>query len=445
MAATGTHAHRARPLRAPALTIAALFAAGIALASRAPLGHGTYALAALLLLVTSMLLVWRAPLRYASIAAGALALVSGSLRFAQSHAPPVRAGCPGREAVIWGTVQERDAPGAGRPTFTLDPDSARGTAGVITRGIRLRVTPSGSRARAAAAGAAPGVRVRVEGRLTSLPREGNPGEPSPSAYWRARGVGAEIFAPVITLLDTPGGMRPAFRIALLREAICRETVEAIPGPEGELLKDLLTGERSGVPRETRNAMIDAGVAHILAVSGYRVYVLGAAIGLCLSLIGIRRRLRPFLLVPLLLFYMVLTGSRAPVVRATVMAIVFQAAPACSRRTGTRNALGVAALLILIVAPGQLFDAGFQLSFAAVLTISLYAGLTVRCTALVRGRGPGGEILRSAIRGALLSLLATLGSLPLSAGLFGRVSLIGLLANIPVVPATGLAMVLGIAS
>jgi len=445
VAATGSHAYGARRLRAPAFAIALLFAAGIALAASAHLSHASCAAALLLLLVVCGLSARTCPLHLRTCAAGGLALAAGALRFAQVPEPAIAAGCPGTAAVLRGSVIERDSPGGGRRSFTLEVDSGRTAGGVLPPGIRLRVTPQGNRAMRGINDIPPGSRVRVRGTIAAFAEEGNPCEFSPSSYWHGRGLSAEVSAREVAVIDTQAGFRPAAHLARLREALSREIAGAIPGVEGELMKDMLTGERSGIPREMRDAMIDAGVGHILAVSGYRVLLLGEMAGFLLSLARVTRRARAFFAAPLLLFYMLLTGSRPPVVRATVMALLSQAAPAFARRVSPRNALGTGALVILIADPRQLFDPGFQLSFAAVLAVQAYAPGMARWLARMRTPGFRGALVRACSRGALLSAFATLGALPISAAAFGRVSLIGVLTNMLVVPATGLAMVLGVAS
>ena len=307
--------------------------------------------------------------------------------------------------------------------------------------MRIAVTLRGN----SVARARTGMRVRVEGRLASPPREGNPGEISPAGRWLSRGVSALMTVREVTVLRAPGRWSPAALIARAREAIVRESERAIPGVRGELLADLLIGERSGIPRAIRREMIDAGVAHILAVSGYRVFVLRAMILFFLSLTGMGRRGQCLLGGPLLLFYTLIAGGGASVVRATVMALAFQIGPLTGRKIGKGNALGLAALLLLVADPRELFDAGFQLSFAAVLTVQRYAGVMSACLAHVRAGGMPGTLLRGAARGALISAAATLGTLPPAAAAFGRVSVVGVFANIVIVPATGLGMVLGAAA
>jgi competence protein ComEC len=140
--------------------------------------------------------------------------------------------------------------------------------------------------------------------------------------------------------------------------------------------------------------------------------------------------------------MLLTGSQPPVVRATAMAIVFFLGRALGERTNPYNVIGVAALFILVRDGRQLFDVGFQLSFLAVLSL---VHLGPAMMALAR-RVPGPSWLRvplgALVTAAGVSLAATLGTLPVTALSFGKVSIIGLAANAVVVPATGVSVVLG---
>ncbi|HUI10670.1 MAG TPA: ComEC/Rec2 family competence protein, partial [Bacteroidota bacterium] len=368
-----------------------------------------------------------------SLCACALLVASGALRFSQASSPAAGPACPGAEARVWGRVIECEAGAGGKCTFTLEADSGRTGGGRVPAGMRIAVTLRGN----SVARARTGMRVRVEGRLASPPREGNPGEISPAGRWLSRGVSALMTVREVTVLRAPGRWSPAALIARAREAIVRESELAIPGVRGELLADLLIGERSGIPRAIRREMIDAGVAHILAVSGYRVFVLRAMILFFLSLTGMGRRGQCLLGGPLLLFYTLIAGGGASVVRATVMALAFQIGPLTGRKIGKGNALGLAALLLLVADPRELFDAGFQLSFAAVLTVQRYAGVMSACLAHVRAGGMPGTLLRGAARGALISAAATLGTLPPAAAAFGRVSVVGVFANIVIVPATGL--------
>ncbi|MGB6120861.1 MAG: DNA internalization-related competence protein ComEC/Rec2, partial [Bacteroidota bacterium] len=145
----------------------------------------------------------------------------------------------------------------------------------------------------------------------------------------------------------------------------------------------------------------------------------------------------------LLYYMLLTGSQPPVVRATIMALVYLIARLIERRVNTLNSLGLAGMIILLVDPRQLFDVGFQLSFGAVFSILLLYPKANRFLSSLPLKGWAGRGLLWCLRLSALSLVASLGTLPLAASYFEKVSIIGLLANIFVVPGAGASVVLGI--
>ncbi len=102
-----------------------------------------------------------------------------------------------------------------------------------------------------------------------------------------------------------------------------------------------------------------------------------------------------------------------------------------------NSLGFAALLILLAFPGRLFTPGFQLSFAAVFSIAFFYE---KVKALVRKTYPSladRPFIDSLVSVSLLTLSATLGTIPLTAFYFDRVSMVGLLSNLLIVPLSGI--------
>jgi competence protein ComEC len=107
-----------------------------------------------------------------------------------------------------------------------------------------------------------------------------------------------------------------------------------------------------------------------------------------------------------------------------------------------NALGVSALLILALGSQTLFDAGFQLSFAAVLSLIIFYPPLGAAIGSLGGNSSFIRLVRGALRVMAVTAVATLGTLPLTAGVFWRISLIGIITNILVIPATGISVLLG---
>jgi competence protein ComEC len=294
-----------------------------------------------------------------------------------------------------------------------------------------------------------GSRVALAGSLLLPSPPRNPGEVDMRAWYRANGYSHDMLvrgAAGVVLLGE--GDVPWFARWIV-EPVRLAAVEALDagydGQAGEFLKGLLLGIRDGIDRETQEAFVNAGVAHILAVSGSNVALVA---GVVLFLLGLVRLPVRYTAVPValsLVLYMFITGSQPPVVRATLMALLVVGAQLVQRRACGLNVIGASALLALIEAPRLIGDAGFQLSFSAVVALVLaYPSLDRRILAL-RVPRPLRPPLLWVLRPAGISLVATLGTLPFTALSFGRLSVIGILANVPVVPLSGVAVVLGAAS
>lgn len=294
-----------------------------------------------------------------------------------------------------------------------------------------------------------GAKVVLEGLLERPSLERNPGEMSMRAYYEALGITHVLDVrgeQKVCVLDAEGGawwMRkcvyPARRWML--DVFTRTTGRE----EGEFLKGLILGERGGMGVLTREAFVNAGVAHVLAVSGSNVAVVAAVLFLLLDVLRIPRFLRIVPMLAGLLFYMVVTGSQPPVVRATVMASVMLIGRALQRPVNGWNCLGVSAIIIMAIDARQLFDVGFQLSYGAVISLMALYPVMNGWIGAIPGTFPGRSLFIWLLRVCAVSLSATLGTLPLTASCFGRVSIIGILANIIVIPATELSVLLGAAT
>lgn len=214
----------------------------------------------------------------------------------------------------------------------------------------------------------------------------------------------------------------ALRMSLLRrmqagplELRYRGVAEAMTlGWRGDLESDLQVQFR------------DAGIMHLLCVSGLHVGLLAAIIGFLLFFIGKERRGRIFkgrIQLLLLWAFAVLTGLAPSTVRAALMFSLFIISYMFGRRTDTLNLLAAAAIAMLMVDPMLLFDTGWQLSFSAVAGILLAR--------------PAINLHRNLLwQGAIVSLAATLATLPVTLATFHQFQPYFLIANIIVVPAAG---------
>jgi competence protein ComEC len=277
----------------------------------------------------------------------------------------------------------------------------------------------------------------------------NPGEFDEGSYFHANGIDGMYIVRKprqFRILVRENGWSMTGRIVIpLREGLRRHIDATIGGEEGEFLKGLMIGDRGGLSPAVKDAFMVAGVAHVLAVSGSNVAVVAAALVVLLLLVRLPKVLFPVPVATGLVLYMLISGSQPSVVRATIMALVLLAVSSRGWRGSGLNAVGLAALVMFAMDVRQLFDAGFLLSFGAVLSILL---LYPRADALIGAWGSKTRIAR-VVKGALqlaaVSAVSSVGTLALTAAQFGRVSVVGLLANVPVVPVTGWSVVLGLCS
>lgn len=210
------------------------------------------------------------------------------------------------------------------------------------------------------------------------------------------------------------------------------------GDAAGFLTAVLTGDRSALSETAYTALAEAGLSHVLAVSGMHCGFLMALVGALLQ----NRRLQALLGIPLLVFYAVLTGGSPSVLRACVMLSLPLISILFHRESDGPTSLLTALFLILLANPYAAASVSLQLSFAAVAGI---LWLTPElCKWLERGRKRG-----KAFHFASASFSAAMGALvftaPLSAYYFGALVLIAPLSGLLCLWAAGLIFALGMAA
>jgi ComEC/Rec2-related protein len=221
-----------------------------------------------------------------------------------------------------------------------------------------------------------------------------------------------------------------------------------------ILRALMLGYRSELDPALRDIFVATGTLHIFAISGSHVVVMAGMILFVARLFRMPRTRWVLVLAPVLTIYTAGTGAAASAVRAALMAIVFWAGGMMGRRPDTLSAVALSAMLILVVAPAQLVDLGFILSFAVVIgLIFLQPAIAQRLRVLwepdpwrIQAEKRWVQVARAVGEEAAglvsLSIAAWLVSAPLTACFFSRFTPIGLISNLLVVPLSFLVMVAG---
>lgn len=210
------------------------------------------------------------------------------------------------------------------------------------------------------------------------------------------------------------------------------------GQEAALAAALTVGDKQDIDGETRQAYATSGTLHILAVSGMHVgllYELFLVIGLMqpLWVQGSRRRNISLIVIVLLWVFAFVTGLQASIVRAVIMFCLVEWGRLQGRYGRPMDMLALAALLMLAIDPFQLYDLGFQLSFAAM------AGIFLLYRPLVGLLNLKHIVPKYIWQATCLTLAAQVGTTPLALYHFHQFPTYFLPVNVPGVWLSGLAL------
>ena len=145
------------------------------------------------------------------------------------------------------------------------------------------------------------------------------------------------------------------------------------GRDGAVLKAILLGDRSALDSDTIESFRKVGLYHLLVIAGLHVGLLAMLLELLLRQLGLGMTWRAAVTLSFLCCFGFVVEQRAPTLRATLMIAAYLVARILYRSQPALNAIGLAALVLLVERPAWLLDSGFELSFAAALLI---AGLAV---------------------------------------------------------------------
>ncbi len=209
---------------------------------------------------------------------------------------------------------------------------------------------------------------------------------------------------------------------------------------------LLLGDRSRMDKRILEVFKASGTFHIIAISGLHMSVILFAIySLFRFFLGLSERLLLYfsvkklvaaLTIPPLVCYAMLAGLNTPVIRAAIMSSVVLIAICSERKKSPAALVSLAALLILVFDPHQLFSVSFQLSFAAIIGILLIVPILKNIHVTDRQGGEPsffGTIWRYLLSLCLVSIVATMFTAPFSITYFNRLSYIAPVANILIEP------------
>jgi len=350
------------------------------------------------------------------VAVAALGWWWGGLRLTATDAEPV-----GGRSVAQGVVEVMEMPVA-----------TRGGERVLVRALDL--TGAGDRA-AVASGArlflmldtsselqlGHGVRLRVAGNLRPAADETDPG------WWRAylerRGVVGMLQADRVVTAGRRGGIHGMRDRA--RDAMGRAAVRGLDGDRAGVVRGMALGGGDALSDETRNDMRDAGIWHLMAVSGQNIAYVSMAVSTLLLAVGVGRRRAAIIGGVAIVAYCLMCDGGPSVARAGVMGVLVIVGRLLSNPADRWYLMIVAFDILVAVQPRSVGDPGLELSFAAVAgLLTLGPPLAVWLSGFVPG--VVAEL-------AATALAASIATAPVTILRFDVLSLAGLVANLVAVP------------
>ncbi|WP_208948225.1 ComEC/Rec2 family competence protein [Segnochrobactrum spirostomi] len=363
--------------------------------------------------------------------------------------------------------------------FVADRDlRPGGRVRLVIEAVRLdRVAPARTPRRVRVTAVASAAVLRVGDGVRLLVRLSPPAGPdAPGSYDAARdlylaGIGATGFVygrpEQVDLGPPPARLRLAAAIAEMRETLAARIRAALPGAPGEIAVALIAGERGGIDPAIEDSMRASGLTHVLSISGLHMTLVAGTILAVLRAgmaavpgLALRRPIKAWAALaalPAAAFYMVLAGSDPATERSFVMIAIALLAVALGRPALTLRTVALAALAVMAARPSSVLNAGFQMSFAAVIAlVAAFEAIAARrrrqddaeapsWLGAVVSLGPGSGAAAKGVRFVVLwgfglvatSLLAGLASGPIAAYHFHRAAPLSLVANLAAAPVISL--------
>ncbi|CAM4314809.1 ComEC/Rec2 family competence protein [Flavobacterium terrigena] len=270
----------------------------------------------------------------------------------------------------------------------------------------------------------------------------NPHQFDYSKYLQNQNVFHEVKLKETDFIEVSADQNFYHYINLIKSKLLKSyQIDSFKSDNYNLLMALLFGEKTELSKELSNSYTQAGIIHILAISGLHIALIyGIVLWLTKPLQRWKKGKVYIFLISLsvLWFYAVLAGFSASIVRAAVMFSIIAFAKILNRQSNIYNSLALSAMFLLLYNPNYLFDVGFQLSFAAVLSIVVFQPF-VRKYSYSKY-----YVLRETKSLLLISLVAQIGVLPLTLYYFGQFPLLFLVANLIAIPLSSVILILGLA-
>ncbi|MCM1496781.1 MAG: DNA internalization-related competence protein ComEC/Rec2 [Bacteroides sp.] len=273
-----------------------------------------------------------------------------------------------------------------------------------------------------------GNEIRCEISLKILTAPTNPGEFDARSYYRARGIDFLGFTEQILVVRDV--RHPVLQLLTqVQQAAQQMFAQYMPEEQAGIMGAMLLGNTGELDSGIRKLYQRNGIAHILAISALHISIIGGTLYQLLRKLGASYPVAGGTVMMMLILYGWMTGFSSSTLRAVIMFGLMLAGDILGRTYDMLTAAGLACLCILIENPWKLSDAGFLLSFSAVLSLGIVAPLLQEAFEPLRK----GKMRRYLIDGICSSLVLQLMTGPIVAYFYYDVPVYGVLLNIIVIP------------
>ena len=278
--------------------------------------------------------------------------------------------------------------------------------------------------------------IQVRGQAAFFEKARNPGQFDAASWNLARGRQFMLYGDRVRVQTATAGF-PRL-LGRLRNGLNMVYSSIFDPEEAGILQAMLTGEKDGLERDVQEMYRKMGTAHILAISGLHVSLIGKGIFNLLCFTGIGFRPACLLSSFFVMSYGLLTGMESSTLRAVIMFLLYILAAYTGRSYDMPSATAAAALLILVRRPLMLLQPGLQMSFAAILSLQLLLPALQQFLP---------EKLRKTRAAALVlpALAVNAGTIPLTCWYYGEIPILSIPVNLLVIPAMSLLVPSGLAS
>ncbi len=285
-------------------------------------------------------------------------------------------------------------------------------------------------------------RLVVYASLEDIYKPHNPYQFDYSAYMAAQHILKQLSLRPEQILRLPKKGRSIIGMAAKLRKHLSEELRTYDFSQNQiaLMEALLLGERKSLSKESYANFIDAGVVHVLSVSGLHVGIIMYFLLFLFKPIRYLPRgriIRSSIVILLLWAYACIAGLSPSILRSVTMFSFFSIGLFFKRRVFTINMLCLSAFVLLLFKPDFIWDIGFQLSYAAVLSILIFQDKIFRIFS------PQNKILRYIWRISSVTLSAQLGVLPLSLYYFHQFPGLFFLSNLLIIPFMGIILSMGV--